>query len=267
MTAKVYDLEQPRSLGMTMHPTHKPAGYRYLLHRRHRDTDVKGPTRTGASGVIISSDHAGTHIDALCHQALNHELYGNIPITSNAETPYGVTSLGIETVDPIVSRGILLDVARAKGVEALPKSYRITVEDLKTCLAGATVNPGDVVLVRTGYANYWNDEEKYLQAAGVSVEGSEWLASFGVKAVGADNMAFEVDDGSRDPKMGVQLPCHVLLIVKNGIHIIENLNLEKLASDKISEFIFVCLPLKMVGATGSPVRPVAIRGMSISELL
>jgi kynurenine formamidase len=261
---KVYDLEQSRFLGMPMHPTHKPAGYRYLLHRRHRDTEVKGPTRTGASGAIFSSDHAGTHIDALCHQALNHTLYGNIQITNAVETPYGETSLGIDKVDPIVTRGLLLDVARFKGVEALPKFYQITLEDLKGCLAGAKLRQGDVALVRTGYARYWDDEEKYLGAAGVSLEGAEWLASFRVRAVGADNMAFEVDDGSKDPKMGVQLPCHVLLIARNGIHIIENLDLEKLASYKVSEFLFVCTPLKLVGATGSPVRPIAITGIPLS---
>lgn len=251
---------------MPIHPTHRPAGYRYLLHRRHRDTEVKGQTRSGASGTIISSDHAGTHIDALCHQALNHEFYGNIQITSKMETPYGLTSLGIDTVEPIVSRGVFLDVAGFKGVEVLPKFYRITREDLKDCLSatGARLMQGDVVLVRTGCAKYWNDEDKYLGAAGVSLEGSEWLATSGIRALGADNMAFEVDDGSVDPKLGVQLPCHVVLIVKHGIHIIENLDLEKLATDKVNEFLFVCSPLKLVGATGSPVRPLAITGISSS---
>jgi kynurenine formamidase len=109
------------------------------------------------------------------------------------------------------------------------------------------------------------ERRTYLEAAGVSLEGAEWLASLGERAVEADNMSFEPDDGSLDPKLPVQLPCHALLIVKHGVNIMVNLNLEKLASENIHEFLFVCAPLKLVGATGAPVRPIAISGISIPE--
>ncbi len=257
---KVYDLEQPRFRGMPLDANHKPTGYSYIVHRKHRDVEIKGPTRTGASGLLLMSEHSGTHIDALNHQALNHRLYGGIELNSEMETPYGITTLGVEKVDPIVTRGVLLDLARFKSVESLPKSYKVTSEELQQCCLAANIaiRTGDVVLVRTGYGKFWKDEATYLEAAGVSVGGARWLASMGVRAVGADNMSFEVDDGLSDPEMGVQAPCHVVLIVENGIYIIENLNLEELASDKVSEFLFVCSPLKLIGATGSPVRPLAL---------
>ena len=103
----------------------------------------------------------------------------------------------------------------------------------------------------------WAEPDLYLKAAGVSGEGSRWLAERKVRAVGADNVAWDVI-GPTDPELGVTLPGHVLLLVRAGIPIIENLNLEELAAAKVYEFGFVCLPLKMRGATGSPVRPIAI---------
>src|SRR3984893_2070206 len=118
--AKVYDLEQPRFFGMPIFPAHKP-GYFYALHRRHRDTydpEVHGP-RTGASGVLTMMEHSGTHIDALCHQACDLKLFGDVPV-DGAETSTGFNRLGVETVPPLLGRGVLLDVAGWKGVERLP---------------------------------------------------------------------------------------------------------------------------------------------------
>jgi kynurenine formamidase len=119
------------------------------------------------------------------------------------------------------------------------------------------VRSNDVVLVRTGYGSLWSKPDEYLHAAGVSAAGSRWLVARQVKAVGADNMAFDVIEPA-DPELHVTLPGHLLLLVRAGIPIIENLNLDELAAARIHEFTFVCLPLKMRGATGSPVRPIAI---------
>ena len=96
-----------------------------------------------------------------------------------------------------------------------------------------------------------------LNPAGVSSAGTRWLIDKKVSAVGADNIAWDVI-GPTDPDLGVTLPGHLLLLVRAGIPIIENLNLEELAAARAHEFAFVCLPLKMRGATGSPVRPIAI---------
>src|SRR5215469_3158843 len=133
--ARVYDLEQPRFAGMPIHPSHRP-GYFYALHRRHRDTwqpDAHGP-RSGASGTLTMMEHSGTHLDALCHQASGLKLYGGVP-TDAAETPTGFTRLGIETVKPLLCRGVLLDVAGWKGQSPLPAAYSISAEDLGGCAA------------------------------------------------------------------------------------------------------------------------------------
>jgi kynurenine formamidase len=258
-SARVYDLEQPRSAGMPIHPVHRP-GYHYALHRRHRDTyrpEVQGP-RSSASGVLTMMEHTGTHLDALCHQACGLKLFGGLPV-EQAETPAGFTQLGIETVPPLLGRGVLLDVAGWKGQERLPPRYSIPAEELAGCAAahGVEVHSGDVLLVRTGYGALWHDESAYLGAAGVAKSGTLWAAERGVAAVGADNMAWDVPD-ERDPETGATLFAHVHLLTQKGIYIIENLNLEELARDRVFQFAFVGIPLKLTGATGSPLRPLAL---------
>ena len=257
--ACVYDLEQPRFSGMPIHPAHKP-GYFYALHRRHRDNyqpNTHGP-RSGASGTMTLMEHSGTHIDALCHQACGLKLFGDIP-ADTVETQAGFTRLGIETVPPLLGRGILLDVAGWKKTERLPPKYSIGADELKACAAAEGVEPqrGEVLLVRTGFGNLWNDEAAYLQAAGVGKSGTLWAAERGVAAVGADNMAWDAPD-ERDPETGATLFAHVYLLPQKGIYIIENLNLEELARDRHWLFAFVAVPLKLEGATGSPVRPLAL---------
>lgn len=257
--ARLYDLEQPRFAGMPIHPSHRP-GYFYALHRRHRDTyDPRqdGP-RSGASGTLTMMEHSGTHIDALCHQANELRMFGNVP-TDAAETPTGFKSLGVETVPPLLARGVLLDVAGFRGTDRLPPREAIAAEELQACARaqGVTVERGDVLLVRTGYATLWHDEAAYLDAAGVGKSGTLWAAECGVAAVGADNMAWDAPD-ERDPETGATLFAHLYLLPQKGTYIIENLNLEALARDRQYRFAFVAAPLKLVGATGSPLRPLAL---------
>jgi kynurenine formamidase len=257
--ARVYDLEQPRFFGMPIYPSHRP-GYFYALHRRHRDgyqPDVHGP-RTGAAGTLTMMEHSGTHIDALCHQACGFTMYGGVPV-EGTETPAGFTRLGIETVPPLLCRGVLLDVAGRARNPCLPRKYEIDAAGLEQCAAaeGVEVRPGDVLLVRTGYGALWHDEAEYLQAAGVSKSGSLWAAERGVVAVGVDNMSWDVPDG-RDPETGATLFGHYYLLPQKGIYILENLNLEELARDRRYTFAFVGIPLKLRGATGSPLRPLAL---------
>jgi len=258
-SARVYDLEQPRFFGMPIFPGHRP-GYFYALHRRHRDgyrPDLHGP-RTGASGMLTMMEHTGTHIDALCHQACGLKLYGGVP-AKEVETPAGFTALGVETVPPLLGRGVLLDVAGWKGQSPLAAQYGISAEDLQGCAAAAAVEvrTGDVLLVRTGYGACWDNEEVYLQAAGISKSGSLWAAERGVAVVGADNMTWDVP-GERDPETGATLFGHVYLLPQKGIYITENLNLEELARDRRYTFAFIGIPLKFRGATGSPLRPLAL---------
>ncbi|HEX3313334.1 MAG TPA: cyclase family protein [Gemmataceae bacterium] len=257
--ARVYDLEQPRFIGMPIHPAHKP-GYFYALHRRHRDQHrptTEGP-RTGAAGVLTMMEHSGTHIDALCHQACDLKMHGDVAADAT-ETPAGFTQLGIETVPPLLGRGVLLDVAGLRGADRLPARYEITADDLSACAAaqGIEIRRGDVLLVRTGFAQLWHDEAAYLDAAGIAKSGSIWAADRGVRAVGADNMAWDLP-GVRDPETGSTLFGHIHLLVRHGIYILENLTLEELARDRGWEFGFVGVPLKFTGATGSPIRPLAL---------
>jgi kynurenine formamidase len=258
--ARVYDLEQPRFAGMPIHPAHRP-GYFYALHRRHRDTyhpEANGP-RSSASGVVTMMEHSGTHIDALCHQACDLMLHGEV-CADDVEAPAGFAQLGIETVRPLLTRGVLLDVAGWKGQERLPLKYGITADDLQGCAAAqdVAVQSDDVLLVRTGYGTIWRDEATYLQAAGVAKSGTLWAAERGVVAVGADNMAWDVPD-ERDPETGATLFAHLYLLPKRGIYILENVFLEELSRDRCWTFAFVGIPLKLVGATGSPLRPLALK--------
>lgn len=257
--SKVYDLEQPRFQGMPIYPTHRP-GYFYALYRRHRDTyqpDKYGP-RSGASGVLTMMEHSGTHIDALCHQACGMKMYGDVPVES-VEGMTGFSKLGIETVPPLLGRGVLLDVAGWKGTKVLPRRYSITADELFACAAAqeVEVQKGDVLLVRTGYGTVWNNEDEFLQAAGINKSGTLWAAQRQVVAVGADTMSWDVLD-ERDPETGATLFAHLYLLPQKGIYIMENLNLEELARDRCYSFAFVAIPLKFQGATGSPIRPLAL---------
>ncbi len=249
--ARVFDLEQLRYAGAPSHPAHAP-GFNYFLHRHHARGAPEA--RTGASGIIVTPEHSGTHIDALAHQAENLTLHGGVHVDEGVQTSAGFRKLGIDTMAPLVARGVLLDVA---GDKRLDPEYAITPADLEKA-AHAEVREGDVVLIRTGYGALWSRPDEYLKAAGISAGGSRWLVERRVRAAGADNMAFDVMSSTPDPELRVTLPGHILLLVRAGIPIIENLNLEELAAAKVFEFLFVCLPLKMRGATGSPVRPIAI---------
>lgn len=259
LTARIYDLEQTRFAGMPIHPAHRP-GYHYALHRRHRDTyqpENHGP-RSSASGTLLMMEHTGTHIDALCHQACGQKLHGGVD-AAQVETPTGFSQLGIETVPPLIRRGVLLDVAGHRGVERLPPRQEIDAKELQECARrqGVEVQAGDVLLVRTGYDTLWNDERGYLEAAGVAKSGTLWASERGVVAVGADNMAWDVPE-VRDPETGATLFAHLHLLTQRGIYIVENLRLEELARDRCWEFGFIGVPLKLQGATGSPVRPLAL---------
>ncbi len=255
----IFDLEQPRTTDMPVIDSHKP-GYYYALHRRHGDTYEAGRNgpRSSASGMIVCMEHAGTHIDALCHQAEHLTLCGGIKV-ADVEKNGGFTRHAIEEVPPIVGPAVLLDVPALLGVDCLEQEYLISLDELKRCCdrQGVEITSGDTVLVRTGNAQRWDDEEAYLAGPGVAAQASEWLADQGVIAVGADTMAWDVI-GRFDEEYGCQLPGHLILLARRGVYIIENMDLEAIAAAGHSRFELACLPLKFVGATGSPVRPVAI---------
>src|SRR5207247_3537942 len=145
-----------------------------------------------------------------------------IDCDDGVQTSAGFKQLGIETIAPIARRGVLRDVARDQRLEP---DYEITPTDFEQAASTAKVEirSGDVVLVRTGYGALWSNPDQYMQAAGVSAAGSRWLIEKKVSAVGADNMAFDVTSGPRDPELNATLPGHLLLLVRAGIPIIETI--------------------------------------------
>ena len=253
---RVYDLEQLRYHGAPTHPAHAP-GFFYSLHRRHEPG--LGESRTSASGVVVMAEHSGTHIDALCHQAENLHLFGGTHVDPRVQTSAGFREHGIDAVAPLVTRGVLIDLCRQQGVERLDLEAEVGAGQLREAAdaQGVTIAAGDTVLVYTGNDARWESADEYLRGPGMGASTSTWLAEQRVAAVGADNMAWD-RIGAVDEELGVSLPGHLILLVRHGIHIIENLRLGELARDRVTEFLFVCLPLKMRGATGSPVRPIAI---------
>jgi kynurenine formamidase len=255
---RVFDLEQRRTEDMPMHPAHKP-GYSYVLHRRHTDTAGEDGPRTGASGLIICKEHSGTHIDALCHQAEDLVLCGGIKADATTMDSKGFRVHSVDGIAPIVAPGVLLDMAAHLGVDSVPEGYAISDGELRACagLQNSQITPGCVVLVRTGNDRHWNDEARYLAGPGMHGDASRWLAAQRPLAVGADNMAWDVI-GLKDDALGCTLPGHIIFLVRSGIYIVENLKLDELAAARQYAFTFVCAPLKFVGATGSPVRPLAL---------
>lgn len=251
---RVLDLEQPRYPDAPTFAAHRP-GFEYFLHRRH---EPGLGSRTSASGLIVTAEHSGTHIDALCHQAVDLRMHGGCDVTAENQGPHGFTVMGAETIEPIFARGVLLDVAAAAGVDRLENGHLVGPEELAAAeqAAGVGLGEGDVAVIRTGNGAYFENVDDYLHGPGVGAEGARWLAARKPVAVGADNVAFDVV-GNVDSELGT-LPCHVVLIVEAGINIVENLQLEELARLGVAEFLFICLPLKMNGVTGSPVRPVAL---------
>lgn len=257
LTRRVYDLGQVMAPGM-----HLPElSFQYLLHRRHSDPGIaKNSDKTASSGIIIMPDHSGTHIDGLTHIAYKMKLYGGIDVRS-IESYGGYSKFGIEQIDPIVVPGSLIDLTKILG-DPLPPRYSIKSDDLRDFVnkfgSQDSEKSGDCVLIRTGYDRLWSEPKKYADAPGLSKEATKWLvANYDAKIVGIDNASWDLY-GDVDPETGMLHVGHYVLLVERGIPIVENLNLCELAKDDCYSFAFVCLPLKIRGATGSPVRPIAI---------
>ena len=255
--ARVYDLAHPLT-GSTPVSAGDPP-FRMGLVKRH--SDGSGVGISGANELFTLGGHTGTHIDALCHAAFDGRLYGGVD-AGEASKGGRFTVLGVDSIEPFVCRGILLDVPAAAGRAALEGGDRVTADDLaRTCAAqGVSVGPVDAVLVRTAWPVGRFESEELMRGTRSGVPGpdasaAQWLVEHGVRVTGADTLAYEY----LAPGAGhAELPVHVSLLVEHGVYIIEMLNLEELAADRVYEFLFVAAPLKLVGATGSPLRPLAI---------
>lgn len=257
---RVFDLGRPLFVGMPQSPNHPQ--YWHALPRRHGDM-VRADGGSAANDMIVMGTHVGTHIDAFSHVSQDGHLYGGADAYA-ASTGGRFAELGAHTIPPVVRRGVLLDVPAALGSpEGCPPGYEITPDDLETTLKhqDVTVRAGDVVLIRSGWGRHFDDPDRSVfigaesGVPGVGEAGAHWLAERGVFAAGADTIAFEC----LRPGAGHSLlPAHRVLLVETGVYIMETLDLEELAARNVHEFVFIASPLKFYGATGSPIRPLAV---------
>ena len=258
--SKVYDLGQPYFVGMPHFPTHPP--FLFGLTKKHGDLVADGGVSSAADSIALGS-HVGTHIDALCHFSCGGKLYGGVEARAVQSDAGGVREHSVDLIEPILRRGVLLDVATQMKTDALPTDFSITPDHLEKAAQDIEIQNGDVVLIRTGWARFWNDAARYITGGsgavpagpGPELEAARWLSKHGIFAAGSDTVAFEKVPAA-------SMPVHVHLLVQSGIHIIEALNLEELARDRVYEFVFVAAPLKIRGGTGSPIRPLGL----VSEL-
>jgi kynurenine formamidase len=173
----------------------------------------------------------------------------------------GFPKLGVEKIPDIMTRGVLIDVAGLKNVEMLPAGYEITADDLQQALAKEKVKleAGDAVMINTGWGKLYTvqDKEKYLKSSpGIGIDAGEWLIKQNPMLVGADNCCLEVRPY---PAQKMNLPIHAMLLIANGVYIVENLRLQELAAGHAYETAYIMTPLKIDGATGSTIAPIAVR--------
>ncbi len=233
---------------------------RFDVHTKRTFMNPQSNRRGSNEEVVIGEmGQVGTQFDGFAHQTVGDSLY-NCFKQDDISTRGGFTKLGIEKVGTLMTRGVLIDVAGLKGVDMLGDSYEITPQDLQQALQkqGVTLQKGDAVVIHTGWSKLWaKDNARYSKTCpGIGVAAAEWLARQDPMLVGADNWPVEV---APNPDKEISLPVHQIMLVVNGIHLLENLKLDELAAKKVYEFAFVMQPLKMRGFTGSTVAPTAIR--------
>jgi kynurenine formamidase len=256
-SGEVLSLAQPLS-PRTPVPQHR-AGLQHFMGRDGGDY-AAGARRPGgfqfAEDTVVLPLHIGTHIDALCHAWYDDALYNGFPGSGTRSTS-GATRCGIDKMGPIAGRGVLLDVAGARG-GPLRDAAVIGPGDLEHAAgqAGVEIGKGDVVLIRTGWAESEGraDVVSFDSEPGLNVEAALWLAEREIAVLGADNFAVEVIPFAA----GTVFPVHQRLIRDFGIPLLEGLLLHQLAATGRHEFLFAASPLPVVGGTGSPINPMAI---------
>jgi kynurenine formamidase len=268
--ARVFDLsftwnEQAPVLGLN-------PPYSFALNRTHKMTheifgQVPGSRVSWASEIMyFSGQHGAPTIDAIGHIGRDLKLHGGLDAVTATSTPAGIGgSLGIDhfPMDLMVNRAVLLDVARhvaAGGADPLPPGFEITSTHLEDTLKAQQVDVrrGDGLLIRTGWGQFFaSDNARYLgeQSPGPGQDAARWIIARGVRLAGDDTATFE----KRPAAYGKELfSVHMMLLTDNGIYIVENMNLEALSAAKAYTVALVITPLKIQGASGSPLRAIAL---------
>jgi len=255
---RVFDLGRPLFPGMPQSPNHPK--YTHTLPRRHGDL-VREDGGSAANDLVVMGTHVGAHIDALAHVSQDGQLFGGVDATESC-IDGGYQTHGVHTIPPLIVRGVLLDIPRALGLEVCESGYEITPADLDAAAKNQNIaiHEGDCVLIRSGWGRRFKEgTDSYLGSStgvpGVGKAGANWLAQRKVIAAGADTIAFEQIKAGAGHSL---LPAHRVLLVESGIYIVEALDLEELADSGLNEFTLILVPLELVGATGSPVRPLAV---------
>lgn len=265
-SGRSYDLGVEYYVGMPSFDALGDPGYQYWLTHTPNGTVVDNPNGLGRAmnekvsytGDAISMyTHMGTHIDALNHFGLNGQIWNGFKPEEYLGDK-GWKKTGAETIPEIIARGVLIDIMESKGGK-LKNNYRITAADLKEALRKQKVSlqPGDVVLIRTGQAQLYSNASAYLDNyPGISLDAVKWLVEDQkIMLLGADNLSFEAFPPERQDNW---VPVHTYLLAEKGMMFIEQMNLESLAMDKVYEFAFIAASLKLRGASAGPMRPIAL---------
>ena len=267
---RYYSLAASRFPGMPLFPGHPPfqvLNYRTPPGIRAEKAQPWGPPNEVGLGYmaeyVMATSHSGTHVDALGHMTVgddNHWFGGGN--TAEHLTDHGPSFGDAEKLPPFFTRGVLLDPPTFRGIDALPAGEPVGADELQAIAKaqGVEVRPWDVVLIRTGYLKYWPnwDEMVKHKTAGPDLSAAEWLLERGVVATGTDTETYEVQPAPDRGSPANPQPVHTKLLIENGIYLLESVYLEEIARDRVYEFAFVMLPVKIRGATGSMVDPLAI---------
>ena len=225
--------------------------------------DVMGVGRSQNELITYSGDafsmytHCGTHLDTLNHFGYHGEVFNHFHHHDHLGSR-GWTKNGADKHPPVVARGIMLDIPALLGVDMLPSSYGITGAELNGALRRQQLElrPGDVVLVRTGRIKSWPDPTAYMvDSPGLNLDGAKFLAEAGAMMIGTDTVSFEQMPTEDEDNWQV---VHTYLLAECGVPIMEVVDCEALADEGIDEFAFVGACMKLRGATGSPIRPLAM---------
>lgn len=255
-SGKVFSLGQPIVSSMPT-PPRRPR-FNHWMTRDGGDY-AAGARRPGdfayAEDAMSLPLHSGTHLDGLCHAWCGKLLYNGF--AESEIRSEGAKRLGVEKLPPVVTRGVLLDIAASTGA-LLADGAAITPDHIRAACrrADVAIRTGDAVLIRTGWLERQSgrQETDFNSEPGLNVEAALLLAGCGAAVVGADNFAVEAMPFPE----GTAFPVHQRLIRDYGVPLLEGLVLAALAAAGATTFLFVAAPLPVVGGTGSPVAPVAI---------
>ncbi len=268
-TGEVFELGHPYERGM---PVFGARSYTLYIPGSPTYNEPFGANRLIGHDEFVCAEigQVGTQFDGLGHigtrltmpDGSERDVFYNGVTVEEMRSAYGLRQLGVEHVKPIITRGVLVDVAGYKRVGTLPESYEITVEDVRGALARqgmseSDLRPGDAIFFRYGWSVHWDNAARYNQnPPGIGLEVARWVVDRRASMVGSDSWTTEVVP---NPDPALSFPVHQVLIPENGIHNLENMALDEIAEAGVYEFLFIFTPLPLVGATGSPGRPLAIR--------